>query len=403
MFIPIRTDRPPKRTPIVTQAIVVANLAVYLAGAAGAWFGLLANPQRLAEIASFDPAHFRAWQLVTYQFVHDPHGIWHIAFNMLFLWVFGSAVEDRLGRIGFLGFYLTGGVVAALAHAGINRSPVIGASGAIAAVTGAFLALFPRSRIQVFVFFFFIGVWSIRSIWFIGIYILVDLLRQLGTFFGHGGSNVAYAAHLAGYAFGFALGFVLLATNVVKRQEFDVFFLLTQARRRAEFRAASRQGPAGLWASATADSARRLEAGARGRPALDADDERRGALRAQIGRLIADHRLAEAAVLYRDLLAGAPAGEGGLAVLSEQAQLDVASQLFAQEAHADAARAAELFLCSYHSSPRADEVRLMLGVLYARHLDEPARARQLIEEAIPRLRQATQSRLAAELLAELAA
>ncbi len=402
MFIPIRTDRPPRRTPIVTQAIVVANLAVYLLGAAGAWFGLFENPQRLAELASFDPGHLRVWQLFSYQFVHDPHGIWHIAFNMLFLWVFGSAVEDRLGRLGFLGFYLAGGAVAALAHAAFSRNPVIGASGAISAVTGAFLALFPRSRIQVLVLFFFIGIWSIPSIWFIGLYVLVDLLRQLGNFLGHGGSDVAYIAHLAGYVFGFGVGFVLLATNVVKRQEFDVFFLLTQARRRAAFRAASRQGPSGMWSSATADTGKRLEANAKSRPALAPDDDRRAELRAQITRLLAEGQVGDAAELYRSLLADAPGDEGRLAVLAEQGQLDVASQLFAQGAHADAARAYELFIRSYPSSSRADEVRLMLGLLYARHLDVPLRARQLIEEARPRLRQASQSRLAADLLAELA-
>src|SRR5262245_38264123 len=243
MFIPIRTDRPPRRTPLMTQLIILMNLVVYLVGAGGAWFGLFKDPTVIADFANFDPGHFRVWQLFTYQFVHDPHGIGHIAFNMLFLWVFGSAVEDRLRRLGFLGFYLAGGAVAALAHAAVTKDPVIGASGAIAAVTGAFLALFPRSRIQVLILFFYFGVVSIPSLWFIGLYVLVDLLRQISNLLGHGGSNVAYVAHLAGYAFGFAVGFALLATGVLKRQEFDVFFLFTQARRRAAFRAASRGGP----------------------------------------------------------------------------------------------------------------------------------------------------------------
>ncbi|MHC4768745.1 MAG: rhomboid family intramembrane serine protease, partial [Planctomycetota bacterium] len=172
MFIPLRTDRPPKRRPLVTQSLILVNLAVYLVGAAGFYFDLFENPQALVDFGHFDPQEFKAWQLVSYQFLHDPHGILHIAFNMLFLWVFGAAVEDRLGRVGFLGFYLTGGIVAALAHAMIKPSdPVIGASGSIAGVTGAFLALFPRSRIQVLIFFFIVGVISIPSLWFIGIYI----------------------------------------------------------------------------------------------------------------------------------------------------------------------------------------------------------------------------------------
>ena len=134
---------------MVTQALIVANLVVYLVGASGSFFDRF-DPEALANLGHFDPRDFKVWQLLTYQFLHDPHGIWHIAFNMLFLWVFGSAVEDRLGRVGFLGFYLIGGAVAALAHMAITKAPVIGASGSIAGVTGAFLALFPRSLSDVF-------------------------------------------------------------------------------------------------------------------------------------------------------------------------------------------------------------------------------------------------------------
>ncbi|MHC4775209.1 MAG: rhomboid family intramembrane serine protease [Planctomycetota bacterium] len=129
MFIPLRTDRPPSRKPLVTQWLILVNLAVWVIGAAGDYFGWFEPPRTPTDLGHFDPEHFKAWQLVTYQFLHDPHGIMHLAFNMLFLWVFGAAVEDRLGRLGFLGFYLTGGIVAALAHAMINPGPVIGASG----------------------------------------------------------------------------------------------------------------------------------------------------------------------------------------------------------------------------------------------------------------------------------
>ena len=124
MIIPIRTDRPPKRSPVVTQTLIVVNLAVYLLGAAGEYFGLFENPRAMAAFGHFDPQDFRFWQLFTYQFVHDPHGILHIVFNMLFLWVFGAAVEDRLTRPGFLAFYLTGGAVAALAHMLTKDNPV---------------------------------------------------------------------------------------------------------------------------------------------------------------------------------------------------------------------------------------------------------------------------------------
>jgi membrane associated rhomboid family serine protease len=411
MFIPLRTDRPPKRTPLVTQSLVLVNLAVYLVGAAGFYFDLFENPQALVDFGHFDPRAFKAWQLVSYQFLHDPYGILHLAFNMLFLWVFGAAVEDRLGRVGFLGFYLTGGIVAALAHALVNPGPVIGASGSIAGVTGAFLALFPRSRIQVLIFFFFVGIISIPSLWFIGLYITIDVLRQLGDFLGRGGSNVAYMAHLAGYVYGFGTGFALLATGILKHEEFDVFYLFTQARRRAAFRAASREGPAGMW-----DSSRR----AARTPTPDPRDEHIAELRAQVTRRLASGDVKEAAKIYQQLLAEAQAVLGGRSakpgrqtppgavtapsvVLPEQAQLDVASQLYAESAHGDAAAAYELLLDRYPACGKADEVRLILGLLYARHLDQPDRARALIEQAKPGLREQSHVQLADQLLQELAA
>ena len=413
MIIPIRTDRPPKRTPVVTQTLIVVNLLVYLLGVSGAFFGLFQNPEALASFGHFDPRDFKVWQLVTYQFVHDPHGIWHIAFNMLFLWVFGSAVEDRLGRQWFLIFYVVGGAVAALAHATFTPAPIIGASGSIAGVTGAFLALFPRSRIQVFFFFFFVGLISIPSLWFIAFYVGVDLLRQVGDVLGAGDSGVAYMAHIAGYVYGFSVGFLLLATKLLKREEFDVFYLFTQARRRAAFRAASRQGAAGVWDSAQADTGSRLSSQTARAAPPSSIDEQQAELRARINQLLATGDLQEAARTYQTLLARTPPPKAeprredpdasiGATVLAEQGQLDIASQLYALGDHADAARAYEVLIQSYPTSARADEVRLILGLLYVRHLNLPQRARELIEQAKPRLLDEAQARLADQLLAELA-
>ena len=413
MIIPIRTDRPPKRTPFVTQGLIVLNLLVYLGGISGTFYGLFENAGALADFGHFNPQDFKAWQLVTYQFVHDPHGIWHIAFNMVFLWVFGSAVEDRLGRAGYLAFYIAGGAVAALAHAVVSPAPVIGASGSIAGVTGAFLALFPRSRIKILIFFFFVGFVSVPSLWFIGFYMGIDVLRQIGVLLGRGGSNVAYMAHLAGYGYGFSVGFFLLATKLLKREEFDVFFLFTQMRRRAAFRTAGRKGPAGLWDSAQADTGARLARQAADAPAANTMEAHHAELRAKINRLLKTGDLKEAARTYQALLADTspPAGETApeahdavisATVLAEQGQLDIASQLYSQGAHADAARAYELLIGSYPTTSRSAEVRLILGLLYARHLDLPQRARELIELAKPRLHDKAQSRLAETLLAELA-
>ncbi len=396
MFIPLRTDRPPRRRPIVTEALIVLNLLVYLIGAAGAFLGSFENPEAWSDLGHFDPQDFKAWQLVTYQFLHDPRDIWHVAFNMLFLWVFGCAVEDRLGRLGFLGFYLIGGAMAALAHGQVEDAPVIGASGSVAAVSGAFLALFPRSRIKILVIFFIIGVYNIPSLWFIGFYFVVDLLKQTGEWLGAGEGHVAYAAHLAGYVYGFALAFVLLATKTLKREEFDIFFLFTQSRRRAAFRAASRHGPAGMWSSAQADTGQRLRSQTESAGPLTEAQERQSRLRTEISRLAAAHDLPAAARLYRQLLAEAPD-----AVLAEDRQLDLASQLYAEQDHATAAAAYELLLTHYPSASGTGEVRLILGLIYARQLGRPDRARELIELAKPKLRDQAQAALADELLGEL--
>lgn len=401
MFIPLRTDRPPKRTPVITQALIVVNMVVYLAGVSGSYFSLFESAQVMADWGHFDPRDFKAWQLVTYQFLHEPHGFpWHIAFNMLFLWVFGCAVEDRLGRAGFLGFYLFGGAVAAIAHAGLApESQVIGASGSIAGVTGAFLALFPRSRIKVLVIFFFIGVFSVPSLWFIGFYFAIDVLRQSSSLLGGGGSDVAYMAHIAGYVYGFSISFLLLATSVLKREEFDVFFVFTQARRRAAFRAASRQGPAGIWESAQADTPKRLARQQTRAKSKDPKQTQLAELRDRINLLISDGDLPAAARTYQQLLCESP--DKAVIALSERSQLDVASQLYSQEEYADAATAYELLLASYPSSAKTAEVRLILGLIYARQLDRPTRARELIEQAKTRLRDASQTALAEKLLAEL--
>ena len=396
MFIPIRTDRPPRRKPLITEGLIVVNLLVYLAGLIAQslnWFDLDA----LVSWGHFDPQRFRLWQLVTSLFLHDPRDIWHLAFNMLFLWVFGAAVEDRFTRIGFFIFYIAGGAFASLGHAMVSSSPVIGASGAISAVAGAYLALFPRSRIIVLVLFFVIGVLHVPSMWFILFYFVLDVLQQTGDLLGAGGSKVAYMAHIAGYVFGFAVAFTLLATKALKREEYDIFFLFTQSRRRAAHRAAGRSQAAGMWESATADTGARLEQSKKATQS-NPEQERLGQIRAEVNRLAAANDLPAAAATYRNLLRAAPD-----TVFGEQRQLELANQLYANHDHAHAAAAYELLLDRYPRCSNAAEVRLILGVLYTRQLQHPARAREVIESARPALRDPRQAALADELLAELKA
>jgi len=398
MFIPLRTNRAPRRRPVVTEALIIINLVIFLAGLVAERTGTMGRDEVIA-IGHLSRQDFHVWALVTYQFLHDPYGVFHIAFNLLFLWVFGCAVEGRLGRASFLGFYLIGGAVAGIAQITLDpHAAVIGASGAVAAVSGAFLALFPRSRVQVLVFFFFIGVYSIPALWFIGIYIVIDVLRATSQMLGGGSGGIAFAAHLAGYLYGFALAFLLLATRIVAREEFDVFYLFKQYRRRAAFRAATGSKVGGAWESASADTGKQLAAQAHKEAAPDPQAAAHGAARAEISQLIADHDLPTAAAQYRSLLERDPDS-----TLSEDRQLDVANQLGAEGDDKHAATAYELYLKAYPLAGKAAEVRLILGLLYARRLAQPDRARELIEQARTRLHDAGQRALADQLLEEIGA
>jgi membrane associated rhomboid family serine protease len=146
-------------------------------------------------------------------FMHG--GVLHIAGNMLFLWIFGNNVEDAMGRIKFLLFYLAGGVVAALAQVAISPNsdvPTLGASGAIAAVLGAYAVLYPRARVVTLIFIvFFITVITVPALLVLGLWFLFQLLDASAQPLG-GGGGVAYFAHIGGFLFGL-LTVKLLATR----------------------------------------------------------------------------------------------------------------------------------------------------------------------------------------------
>jgi membrane associated rhomboid family serine protease len=131
------------------------------------------------------------------------HGsILHLLFNMLFLWIFGNNIEDRLGPLKFAVFYVVGGVVATIAHilaAPSSISPVVGASGAIAAVMGAYLIWFPKARVNTLIVFVVLPIpaWLMLSVWFVT------------QFFTNPNSGVAWVAHVGGFVFGVAVAFLL--------------------------------------------------------------------------------------------------------------------------------------------------------------------------------------------------
>ncbi len=145
------------------------------------------------------------WTLFTSLFLHG--GILHVAGNMLYLWIFGNNVEDAMGRIRFVVFYLLCGLAATYAHALMNSSstvPLIGASGAISGVLGAYLLLYPRAKVVTLVFFgLYVRTVMVPAMVVLGFWFFLQFLSAMGT--SSGGGGVAWYAHIGGFVVGMAL------------------------------------------------------------------------------------------------------------------------------------------------------------------------------------------------------
>jgi membrane associated rhomboid family serine protease len=200
-MIPLRDEtRRPTRFPLITVGLIVANILAFvweLASTDAAIVKLTVVPAELVQGHGwFTP--------LTAMFLHG--GFMHIIGNMLFLSVFAPAVEDTMGRGRFLAFYLLGGLAATAAQVAFGPTstvPELGASGAIAAVMGAFLVTYPRDRIKVLWFFgFFFAVARVPAFVIVGLWLLTQLLNQAGTVVKADTGGVAYAAHLGGALFG---------------------------------------------------------------------------------------------------------------------------------------------------------------------------------------------------------
>jgi membrane associated rhomboid family serine protease len=208
-MFPVRDHNPSHRTPWVSYTVIGLCVLVFfwqvsLGPAAGqrAVFSLGAIPAVLFGHAELAPelAVVPAWAtLVTSMFMHG--GLAHIASNLLYLWVFGDNVEDSMGHARFALFYLGGGVAAALAHAALepgSEIPMIGASGAISAVLGAYLVLFPHAQVTLFVPFGLLFV-PVKAGWLLVIWFAMQVFNLFGTTAGGG---VAWGAHIGGFVAG---------------------------------------------------------------------------------------------------------------------------------------------------------------------------------------------------------
>ncbi|HKW01589.1 MAG TPA: rhomboid family intramembrane serine protease [Vicinamibacterales bacterium] len=200
-MIPLRDVIPSRTTPFVTLALIAANVIVF--------FYELSLPEpaltRFFYAHGLVPADFTWAAAFSSMFLHS--GWLHIGGNMLSLWIFGDNIEDRMGHVRFLLFYLLVGLAATLAQTAADWGsglPLIGASGAIAGVMGAYFVLFPSSRILVLVFLlFFVDVVEIPALLYLGFWFLLQIVGGAGRVAGEGG-GVAFWAHAGGFISGIA-------------------------------------------------------------------------------------------------------------------------------------------------------------------------------------------------------
>jgi len=197
-------SRRPERFPAVTVSIILVNVLVFVAELSGGEAFVL----RWCEVPATIVAGHRWITILTAMFMHA--GWLHIIGNMVFLWAFGPEIEDAMGPLRYLAFYLLSGVAASLAQTAItphSTVPNLGASGAIAGVMGAFLITYPKDEIRaLFLFGFWTRITFIPAALLIGLWFLMQIFDQVGAVASVQGGGVAYAAHVGGFVFGAGTG-----------------------------------------------------------------------------------------------------------------------------------------------------------------------------------------------------
>jgi membrane associated rhomboid family serine protease len=214
-MIPLRDDIPTRRFPILTALLIAANVVVYIYQLTLDRYAYTATvfkyayiPVSYTHFAPLYPELAVPYGITVFSSMFMHGGFMHLAGNMLYLWIFGNNVEDYLGRIKFVIFYLVSGIAAVALFTVISPNsevPLIGASGAIAGVLGAYLVLYPRARIQALIFLgFFIQTIRVPAAILLGFWFLMQLLYGLPDLMGGSqGGGVAWFAHVGGFAFGY--------------------------------------------------------------------------------------------------------------------------------------------------------------------------------------------------------
>jgi len=394
MIIPIGTDNPLRKTPLMNYALVAVNVVIFLITHDPHRTGLGPTDYEVLRDQAvrfmLNPESPRLYQFISYAFLHAD---WmHLLGNMLFLYIFGNNVNDKLGHLGYLLFYLGGGICSGLGHALLHPSNVLGASGAVAAVTGAYMVLFPKTYVRIIYIIFFIGTAEFPAFYFILLKLVIwDNVAQVAM---NTSSNIAYSAHLVGYAFGIGIPMALLALKLLPHSHFDLWAVAQRWRRREKYRRVVEKGYDPY--SVTGSVRKTVNSKVVNPEPLSPQQQQILKLRADISQAVSTSNMNDAIEAYIQLLEMEPEH-----VLPQQPQLDIANKLAHLGRHNDAAQAYELFIKSYPRYPFMEQVQLMLGLIYSRYLKNKEKARQHLQAALEKISSPTQRQMCQDELDQL--
>jgi len=392
MIIPIGDDNPSTRIPWVTYALIAINVVVFIV--VNRFGPLSAAISREWGFVPNDPTWYT---FVTSVFLHGD--IFHIVFNLLFLWIFGDNVEDKLGHVLYFLFYVVAGALACafyLLFTGFagGSVPLIGASGAIAGVMGCYMVFFPEARIRIFYwfFFFFMGVLRIRAKWALGIWVAMNLASWL-IFRSRYVTGVAYAAHVGGFMIGIGAalllkGWLVRSGRVSRQDEWTGFApegSSPVSRKRAERLRPQSFQQAGSEPVAPEKPVSPEE------PSVSRFDRDYVSPRVQTDRSHEGFFGTEEAIVecmrtgqmdlalekYRDYIRMRHAK-----ALPSRAQIEIAAEMFKLKDFEAALEAYRRYLSRYPTGPDAPEAKFRLGVILSRYRKEYFRAREYLLQAV---------------------
>jgi membrane associated rhomboid family serine protease len=227
-MIPLRDNIASEKIPFVNYTFIAINVVVFfyelmLGAGLDTFFYQFGVVPAYVTAGIYGP-RYEVLPLITSMFLHG--GWMHIIGNMLFLWIFGDNIEDRMGHFLYFFFYLASGIGASLLHIATNPGseiPTVGASGAIAGVMGAYFILYPRARVlSAIILIYFIRLIEIPAIIFLGIWFVIQIFSGVVSFGGVESGGVAFWAHVGGFVVGIACGYITKLLTRKKRPQIEV-------------------------------------------------------------------------------------------------------------------------------------------------------------------------------------